>query len=167
VFVAEEAREQAAEQFALAVRALALSMIQYRNAALRSVTKIGPSDGVTLGRLHADGPQTPTELAAKLSLTTGAMTTLLDRLQGAGYIARHPHPTDRRSVVVELTDTARRLIAEDLLTPLIEVLTPVFYRVDSQRRRDVIAAVTDAEVALRRAASQLVDATRGIAAGDR
>jgi DNA-binding MarR family transcriptional regulator len=154
-------KHEAAEELALAVRALALSMIQYRNAALRSVTKIGPTDGAALGRLHDEGPLTPTQLASKLNLTTGSMTTLLDRLQGVGYVTRHPHPTDRRRIVVELTDAARRLIVEDLLRPLIDVLAPVCQHLDSERQQQVISSVIDAEAALQQAASQLAESTRG------
>jgi DNA-binding MarR family transcriptional regulator len=39
---------------------------------------------------------------AKLSgFTTGAMTGILDRLERSGFARREPHPTDRRSVVVQ------------------------------------------------------------------
>jgi DNA-binding MarR family transcriptional regulator len=149
-----------AELFALAVRGLALSMIQYRNAALRSITTIGPTDGAALGRLHIDGPLTPTELAAKLDLTTGSTTTLLDRLQGAGYVTRRPHPTDRRRLIIELTDAARYLIAEDLLAPLIEVLAPVLRDIDTPQRQEVISTVVAAQGALQRAASEMAGSAR-------
>ncbi len=52
------------------------------------------------------GPTTPGTLSAKLGLTTGSVTTMLDRLAKLGYITRAPDPADRRKVTVTLTDTA-------------------------------------------------------------
>ena len=45
----------------------------------------------------------PGSLATELELSTGAMTSRLDRLEREGYVGRLPDPEDRRSVVVELT----------------------------------------------------------------
>src|SRR5664279_2154720 len=42
----------------------------------------------------------PAWLADRLGLTSGSMTTLLDRLERAGYVTRSPDPGDRRKVVV-------------------------------------------------------------------
>ena len=50
--------------------------------------------------LLAQGPSTPTRLAAALGLTTGAMTKALDRLQAAGYITRSHDPADRRRIII-------------------------------------------------------------------
>jgi len=55
------------------------------------------------------GPLAPTELARLLGFTTGGVTTVLDRLERAGYIRRQPDPADRRRQVVQITDaTAAR-----------------------------------------------------------
>ena len=45
----------------------------------------------------------PTELARSSLITTGAMTSRLDRLERAGLIRRLPDPDDRRGVLVCLT----------------------------------------------------------------
>ena len=63
-------------------------------------------DGVTAGRL-----------AAESGLSTGAVTTVLDRLERAGYARRVQDPGDRRRVLVELTPSARRDLQE-LYAPL-------------------------------------------------
>jgi DNA-binding MarR family transcriptional regulator len=63
-------------------------------------------DGVSAGRL-----------AAEAGLSTGAVTTVLDRLERAGFARRVPDPGDRRRVLVELTPTARRGLSE-LYAPL-------------------------------------------------
>jgi DNA-binding MarR family transcriptional regulator len=69
---------------------------------------INRTDGRCLDVLDQRGPMTAGELAKACGLTTGAMTTLLDRMEQLGYLRRVPHPTDRRRVVVELTAKTRR-----------------------------------------------------------
>src|SRR6516165_7292645 len=55
------------------------------------------------------GPLAPTDLARGLGFTTGGVTTVLDRLERAGYIRRRPDPRDRRRQTVEITEaTASR-----------------------------------------------------------
>lgn len=49
----------------------------------------------------------PGDLASELELSSGAMTSRLDRLEEAGLVRRLPDPEDRRGVVVELTDKGR------------------------------------------------------------
>jgi len=52
------------------------------------------------------GPLAPTALARLLGFTTGGVTTVLDRLERAGYVLRQPDPGDRRRQVVAATETA-------------------------------------------------------------
>ena len=49
------------------------------------------------------GPLAPTDLARQLGFTTGGVTTVLDRLERAGYVRRRPDTSDRRRLVVEAT----------------------------------------------------------------
>lgn len=64
----------------------------------------------TLNRHEAEGGLNPTQLCANVMLTSGAMTSRLDRLEGAKLIARRTDPNDRRGVVVVLTAKGRKLI---------------------------------------------------------
>ncbi len=66
----------------------------------------------TLEILGADGDLRMTELAAKMGITTGSLTVLVDRLERGGFVARKPHETDRRSIRVGLTPEGGRLFAE-------------------------------------------------------
>jgi DNA-binding MarR family transcriptional regulator len=50
------------------------------------------------------------DLSRALLVSTGGMTSRLDRLERAGLIRRLPDPTDRRGVLVELTDEGSALI---------------------------------------------------------
>jgi DNA-binding MarR family transcriptional regulator len=78
---------------------------------------INRTDGRCLDILDQRGPSAAGELARECGLTTGAMTTLLDRLERLGYLRRVPHPSDRRRVIVELTDRSRARI-EEIFGPL-------------------------------------------------
>jgi len=51
-------------------------------------------------------PVTPRALARAVRISPSATTALLERLETAGHVVRRPHPRDRRSVVVEITDRA-------------------------------------------------------------
>lgn len=48
------------------------------------------------------------EIARHLRISTASTTKLLDRLSRAGHVRRAPHPSDRRAVVVELTESSRQ-----------------------------------------------------------
>jgi DNA-binding MarR family transcriptional regulator len=55
--------------------------------------------------LLSETPRSPSDLAETLMVTTGAMTNVLDRLEQAGLIRRERNPADRRSVIVQATET--------------------------------------------------------------
>lgn len=67
----------------------------------------------------ATGSLTPTEVSARLTVTSATVTGLLDTLETRGLAHRRPHPDDRRSVLVEITDTGRQLL-DRLIPELIE-----------------------------------------------
>jgi DNA-binding MarR family transcriptional regulator len=62
-----------------------------------------------LRRAGAPYRLTPTELSAATLLSSGGMTSRLDRLEEAGLVRRKPDPEDRRGVLVELTAEGRRI----------------------------------------------------------
>lgn len=47
---------------------------------------------------------TPGSIAHHLGITSASTTKLLDRLERGDHIVRHPHPTDRRSLSISVTD---------------------------------------------------------------
>jgi DNA-binding MarR family transcriptional regulator len=57
--------------------------------------------------LEREGPVPAGRLADATGLTSGAITTALDRLERAGYARRSDDPSDRRRVLVALTPQAR------------------------------------------------------------
>jgi DNA-binding MarR family transcriptional regulator len=63
-----------------------------------------------VARLH--GGRGPSNLADPLGTDTAGMTRLVDRLEAKGLVARHSSPTDRRSVLIELTPAGQALAPE-------------------------------------------------------
>ena len=70
---------------------------------------------LTLRRNGRDAALSPSEMAADMMLSAGAMTARLDKLEKRGLIARQPDPQDRRGVRIILTDAGFDL--SDALVP--------------------------------------------------
>jgi DNA-binding MarR family transcriptional regulator len=56
-----------------------------------------------LGVLNRRGPQIMSVLGDELFVSPRNVTVLVDALEANGLVRRHPHPTDRRAILVELT----------------------------------------------------------------
>jgi len=67
----------------------------------------------TLSTLERHGPLTPRELAAHEKVQPPSMTRILATLEELGLVARTPHPTDGRQVLVSLTKPAAAMLRED------------------------------------------------------
>ena len=63
-------------------------------------------------------PARPVEIRDELHLPAQTMTGTLDSLQQGGLIRRIPHPSDRRSILIELTASGAALV-DKLCPPLI------------------------------------------------
>ena len=70
------------------------------------------TDMRALDIVDRDGSTAPTDLARLLGFTTGGVTTVLDRLEHAGYVRRRPDPGDRRRQVVQATEATAARNAE-------------------------------------------------------
>jgi MarR family 2-MHQ and catechol resistance regulon transcriptional repressor len=73
--------------------------------AMRSIeaTEAGLSDFAVLEMLLHKGPQPVNEIGRRIELTSGAITTAVDRLEARGLVTRQAHATDRRARIVRLT----------------------------------------------------------------
>src|SRR5262245_15830429 len=79
-------------------------------AAARLGISVG--DQNCLAFLARGGPMTAGRLAKAADLSPAAMTSAIDRWEAAGLARRVRSATDRRSVLVELTDRARKFTRE-------------------------------------------------------
>lgn len=84
----------------------------------RSSAAMGETDLLALRYLiDADAAGTgirPTELAARLGITSASMTSLVDRLVASGYVTRQPHPSDRRALLLRPTPGADEEVRHNL-----------------------------------------------------
>jgi MarR family 2-MHQ and catechol resistance regulon transcriptional repressor len=78
--------------------------------AIRSISAsgVGGSDFGVMEILLHKGPQPVNDLGRRIGLTSGAITTAVDRLEDAALVTREAHPTDRRARVVRLTEKGKR-----------------------------------------------------------
>jgi DNA-binding MarR family transcriptional regulator len=68
----------------------------------RESLELNPAQGRILFPLWQDGPMSMRELARKASLGPSTLTSMLERLVRAGYVARRRSARDRRKIVVAL-----------------------------------------------------------------
>ncbi len=86
------------------------------NAVSQGFARRLADQGVTVAewavlRVVYDGPAiAPSDLAARMGLTKGAISKLAERLQAKGLLARADHPDDRRGHLLALTATGRALV---------------------------------------------------------
>ena len=78
-------------------------------ARLRREFKTSMSRFDLLSQLQrSDGGLSMSELSAKVMITNGAITGLVDKLAAEGLVRRQSHPADRRAMLVKLTAHGRR-----------------------------------------------------------
>ncbi|MGO9082743.1 MAG: MarR family winged helix-turn-helix transcriptional regulator [Streptosporangiaceae bacterium] len=117
---------------------------------MRSVIARGADMTVTeldaLEHLEAAGPLTQRDLGDRLSLTSGAVTMLVDRLERAGWVRRTPHPSDRRYVLLELSAQAAERAPAGLVAyhAAIRALTAAVPAGDREVISAFLAAAADA-----------------------
>lgn len=91
----------------LATRCLDMALAQM-HAGLSARMDVTVPELLAVAYLGMEGAMGPSELARRLHMTTGAMTALVDRLSERGYLVREAHPSDRRRLLLNLTEQARR-----------------------------------------------------------
>jgi DNA-binding MarR family transcriptional regulator len=100
------------------VAALSLEFRKHQNAsdalddAAVEILGINRTDGRCLDIIQQNGAMTAGQLAGATGLSPGAVTTILDRMEAAGYLQRVRGQEDRRKIMVELTPEASRRIWE-------------------------------------------------------
>ncbi|MDP9266529.1 MAG: MarR family transcriptional regulator [Chloroflexota bacterium] len=120
--------------------------------------KVGlcPSDLECLGFLEDAGPMTAGRLAEFTGLTSGAVTRMIDRLEGRRYVRRRSDPGDRRKVLVELVP-GRAKEFERFYGPMARGATEFLARY-SDSELALIAELLDHMVAFGRAQTQRIQA---------
>ncbi|MFD3595297.1 MarR family winged helix-turn-helix transcriptional regulator [Nocardia sp. NPDC058640] len=78
-----------------------LDAVGLHSMAGATAAGLQPTEWYALSQLASAGALTSGQLSARIGLTTGATTRLIDRLERVGYVRRVDDPDDRRKVVVE------------------------------------------------------------------
>ena len=94
-------------QVTSALRILAVSFDRLDEVAA-GIFGLNRTDLRALEILSRFGRLAPTDLARELGFTTGGITTVLDRLETAGYVRREEDQNDRRRLMVVVTDLTRK-----------------------------------------------------------
>jgi DNA-binding MarR family transcriptional regulator len=117
-----------------------------QRSALGRLLDLSETDVLAIQHLAAAGRLTPTQLGSMLGMTSGGATALVQRLEREGFVAREPHPRDRRSALLRLTPEIERR-AGDALAPLVAEIDALVERLPGNDRRLLerfLAAVADA-----------------------
>lgn len=52
------------------------------------------------------------KMGERLQIHPASVTNIIDRLEAQGFVTRIAHPTDRRTILAEITDDGRRVVEE-------------------------------------------------------
>ena len=89
---------------------LTADLLEKRISSLLQPFDLSPATGLVLSILaDTEAPISPNHIADRLIISRASVTSLLDSLEKRGYVKRQPHPSDRRMLLVELTDSGRRV----------------------------------------------------------
>jgi DNA-binding MarR family transcriptional regulator len=96
-----------------------------------------------LSALRRSGPPfalSPTQLTEVATLSSGAMTNRIDRLESMGLVQRNPDPHDRRGVLIALTPKGKKLVDQAIVARLQDardVLAP-YSKVEQKKLADML-----------------------------
>ena len=109
------------------------------------------SELAALEHLQATGPMTQKRLGERLSISPGAVTAMIDRLESRGYVERIPNPEDRRSALVLITKAGLEASLTHLW-PYIEDMKGVEEGFSEEERAVIARFLREATQATNRAA---------------
>jgi DNA-binding MarR family transcriptional regulator len=111
--------------------------------------EINPAQGRIMFALWQNDDIAINELVRKTQLGKSTLTSMLDRLETAGYIQRIPSSTDRRKILIRRTQKDRDM--EKQYVKLSQELTKVWYENFSEKQ------INDFELALERILNNLIE----------
>ena len=77
-----------------------LSRYELLSAQWRKQSGLSANERLVLVQLVSDGPLTATELSQRVGISTGGLTTVLDRLERGRYLVRKRDENDRRRILL-------------------------------------------------------------------
>ena len=101
----EFVKKELVRQVVIGAREYGISTVLFRHSVARMLG-LSVTDMECLALVFFKGLSTPSELSRYTGLTSGATTTMLDRLERAGLIERRPNPDDRRGTLIVIVKEA-------------------------------------------------------------
>jgi DNA-binding MarR family transcriptional regulator len=99
---------------------------------------VNPTDLQAMEHLIESGPLSPSEIAARLGVTTAAATTIVDRLTRVGHVHRQSNEHDRRGVlVVPEPGSIRRALG--VIMPMVQEVDGALRDFDEAEQRAITA----------------------------
>ena len=92
------------------------------------------------------------EVAARMHITSGTITSLLDNLERKHYVVRSSDRDDRRRVLVDITAAAQQLL-DEVLPAIQQVARQLVDRIGPERQQALLGILDD----IRQAAAELPD----------
>jgi DNA-binding MarR family transcriptional regulator len=100
---------------------------------------LSPASGLVLGILaDSETPLPPHQIADRLITSRATVTGLIDSLERRGYARRIPHQSDRRMLLVELTDLGRQVA--DAFRPVVHQNQKLWLEVLSESEQQRLIA---------------------------
>jgi DNA-binding MarR family transcriptional regulator len=94
-------RAELLEELGLAGRAMSAATVMF-HSAVAAAHGLSATEEKALDLLERFGPLTAGELAKRSGLAPASVTGLINRLERKGFARRIAHPSDRRSILVEV-----------------------------------------------------------------
>lgn len=130
----------AAEVIANLVRASDAVLTEF-DRRRREIADLSASGFQVLAILEgASEPLAGHVIAERLLVSSASMTSLLDTLERRGLVERQAHPTDRRKILIRLTDEARGIV--DRMLPTVHAAaTEAVADLTERERQQLIASL--------------------------
>lgn len=141
IHVMTQASEDRVDQSLIALRRI-----------LRATTlherELATSAGVTPAQLrvlqivhgHPDGSTTPKALATRMGVTQATVTSLIDKLQKAGLVARRPSEVDRRQTNIFATEKGSSVV-QDVPDALQQRFVKAFEMIEDWEQAQLLASL--------------------------
>ena len=88
------------------------SIIERRLDTLLTPLGIKPKQARILNVLNRIGPSSQRRLNEEFSVTSGSMSTMIDRLSAAGLVRRGKDPHDKRTDIISLSERGKDVVFE-------------------------------------------------------
>ena len=85
----------------------------------------------------AGQPLSPTAIAERLIVTTASVTSLLDTLERRGLVERQPDPTDRRRLLIVITQDGKAIV-DQFLPEVVALQTAALAPLTETQRRQLV-----------------------------